>query len=84
MADARDGVRRAATRLGELGWSTGWRTDSGDLSADDAVRALADVVTESLEQLERVLHAVSVVVDVATADYARAEVLATRASVGDR
>ena len=73
MAEARDGVRRAAARTGEVALSADWRTDSGDLAADDAVRVLGDVVVESLEQLERVLQTVAVVVDVAAADYARAE-----------
>ncbi len=81
MAQARDAVRRAAGRVGEVGVSTDWRTDSGDLAADDAVRMLGDVLAESLAQLERFLHTVSVVIDVAAADYARAE---ARASVGDR
>ena len=84
MAGACDAVRCAAARLGGLGDSTTWRIDSGDLAADDAVHALGEVVTESLEQLERVLHAVSVVVDVAAADYARAEAIATPPSVGGR
>ena len=81
MAEARDAVRSAAARVGEVGLSTSWRTSCGDLAADDAVRMLGDVLAGSLEQLERVLHTVSVVVDLAAADYARAE---ARASVGDR
>ena len=51
---------------------TGGRTPATS-AADDAVRMLGDVLAESLAQLERVLHTVSVVVDVAAADYARAE-----------
>jgi hypothetical protein len=73
MAAACDAVRRAAARVGWLGDSTAWRTDTGDLAADDAVRALGEAVTESLEQLERVLRSVALVVDVAAADYAQAE-----------
>jgi hypothetical protein len=84
MAEACDDVRCAAARLGWLGDSTSWRIDSGDLAADDAVHALGAVVKESLEQLERVLRTVALVVDVAAADYARAEARAGAASdVGD-
>lgn len=78
LAEVRDAVRRAAVQLRDVGTSLTWPTDSGDLAADDAVRLLGDVLAESLEQLERVLQTVSVVVDVAAADYARAE---ARASV---
>lgn len=73
MAGACEAVRCAAARLGGLGDSTAWRIDSGDLAADDAVRVLGAVVSESLEQLERVLRTVALVVDVAAADYAQAE-----------
>lgn len=81
MVEARDGVRRAASHLDEVAAATDWATDSGDLAADDAVRVLGAVVAESLATLGRVLRDVSVVVDVAAADYARAE---ARASVGGR
>jgi hypothetical protein len=84
MADACDAVRCAAARLGWLGNSAAWRIDSGDLAADDAARVLGEVVADSLEQLERVLRTVAVVVDVAAADYARAEARAGAPSdVGD-
>jgi hypothetical protein len=81
MAEARDAVRSAAARLREVEVSTAWRTDSGDVAADDAARMFGDVLAESLGQLERVLHTVAVVVEVAAVDYARAE---AQASVGDR
>lgn len=73
MAGARDGVRSGAARLRRLDVVSVGRCDSGDLAADDAVRALLDVVDDSTEALARALDAVAVVVDVAAADYARAE-----------
>jgi hypothetical protein len=77
MAAARDGVRSGGARLRRLEVRSAGSCDSGDLAADDAVRALLDVLDDSVEGLALALDAVAVVVDVAAADYARAEALSS-------
>jgi hypothetical protein len=67
-----DAVRRAAARLGALALPTR-APDCGDLAAEDAVRALLAVSTESLAGLGRELRSVALLVDVAAVDYARTE-----------
>ena len=72
VAGAGDVVRRAADRLAAVEVPRAACT-CGDLAADDAVRALVDVVSESMEDLARDLRATAVLLDVAVADYAKLE-----------
>ena len=67
-----DAVRRAAGRLDALGLPDR-APDCGDLTAEDAVRALLAVSAESLAGLARELGSVAVLIDVAAVDYARTE-----------
>ena len=67
-----DAVRRAAGHLDALVLPTR-APDCGDLAAEDAVRALLGVSTESLSGLAGELRSVAVLVDVAAVDYARTE-----------
>jgi hypothetical protein len=72
LAGTGDAVRRAAGRLDTLGLPAR-APDCGDLAAEDAVRALLAVSTESLARMADELRSVAVLVDVAAVDYARTE-----------
>ena len=73
VARAGDVVRTAATRLDAIEVPPAG-CDCGDIAADDAVRALLDVVRGSVVALARDLRTTAVMLDVAVADYCRAEV----------
>ena len=72
MVGTSDAVRRAAGRLDAVGLPDR-APDCGDVSAEDAVRALLAVSAESLADLARELRSVAVLVGVAAVDYARTE-----------